>query len=115
MNIELNDFQTRFVDEIEKQLASRSILFTKELKKLGTDNYVLFNIRHVQAFIYPNEAQIQGEGIDERYEPVDFSNNPSMMTKFVNELLLFVEDKTLRSEGFLKQVKKWFLSLLKVF
>ncbi len=104
----LNAFQTCFDRKISSFLISEGVEFSKSIEENSDDVFLRFRVRHLEVFVFSNEAQIQGNGIDERYEPIDFElNSEHTMDEFCFELGEFIRNTNLRSVGLLEQIKNW--------
>lgn len=106
--IQFSDFQKNFEKKLDAHLNREGIRFSKEAKQKQNEAFLFYTIHHLEAFIFKDEAQIQGPGIDERYEPTDFENEPNeMMESFCRELSSFAKDKNQKSVGLFQQIRAW--------
>lgn len=76
------------------------------------DETVKVKVEHLDVYVYPEEIQIQGSGIDERYEKYDFSQNKNLLQVFFSEFESFILNKSRKSTSLFSQIKSYVLDIL---
>ena len=82
---ELSSFQTRCEEALKVALAQFGArLVDRQVSGVG-ESYVRARIdgTDLEVYIYADEAQVQGEGVDERFETPDFKTGDLLCEAFI--------------------------------
>lgn len=107
--------KTEFQKTLENKLRQELLLLGMDCDSQSIDvepKHTFIKSGHLSIYIYESAAEIQGNGIDERYEDIDFKNKPNLIDDFVKEVIFYLSNPSATSIPFWAQIVSWLRSLL---
>lgn len=89
----LTPFQDECASRLQAALNSANLpIASWEVVAGRTENYIQGASRDLRFFVYQDGADIQGEGVDMRYEAEDYESSDLLMTTFIKDLLQILQE-----------------------